>query len=206
MSLYFSEYPYLYNLLSFNEVNDLFKNENAINKCIKLLSFFGMENSISFLENLLDKMCEKIKNNKSILDDKKELKEIQTYSILYIKNMIIETGEINFETFNYYQIINFFRDLDFCLKLLVLKTFFLFNNKNHNFFNELSLSLAISDKRFGIFNIYPLESLSDGIKNLNEEENKQLNESLSIKDFIIIGNKKFQEKIKTIENNISPKQ
>ena len=66
MSLYFNQYPYLYNLLSFNEVDDLFKKENLMNEVINLISLLGMDYNILFLEDLLDKMGEKIMKNKSI--------------------------------------------------------------------------------------------------------------------------------------------
>ena len=106
-----------------------------MNEVINLISLLGMDYNILFLEDLLDEMGEKIMKNKSILDDKKKLKKIQTYSIMYVKNMLVKDGEFNLDIFNYYQIINFFRDLDFCLKFLVLKMYFLLNNKNHKFIN-----------------------------------------------------------------------
>lgn len=56
--------------------------------------------------------------------------------------------------------------------------------------------MTLSDKRFGAFNLYILDIQRTNNNNYNliKKENKLLNESLAIKDFIILGNKNFKKK------------
>jgi hypothetical protein len=108
------------------------------------------------------------------------------------------------ELIDFYQIINFFRDVDFCLKMLIYCIYIKLNNKNHNFLNDVTSSLIISDTRYNYFNAY-LENLSKVDNELNENEQRIINGSLTIKDFLIIGNKSFQQKIIFIEKELKAK-
>lgn len=83
LSLYFNQYPYLYNLLSFNEVSGLLDSENENAKVMDNITKLGPETIFILFEEKFEKFSKKIKNNKSILDDKKELKYIQTF-LLFI--------------------------------------------------------------------------------------------------------------------------
>ena len=151
--------------------------------------------------SIIEKLGQKLMKNECILDDKKELREIQIYSIYFLMNRLIANNKNYIYMINFYQIINFFRDIDFCLKLLVFCIYSNFNNKNHIFIDELHSSLFASDIRYTIYNGYG-NNLVNHYNELNVEDQKKINDSLSIKDFIIIGNKQFQESIKTIENKI----
>ena len=118
LSLYFNKCPYLLNYLSFQEVKEIFKTtENIdINEQFKL--FLNIEN-----------LCEKIKNNECIIEEE-ALREIQISTIqLFTNSLKSENFDIN-NFINYFQIINFFRDVDFCLKILALHYFSIINDKN----------------------------------------------------------------------------
>ena len=192
ISLYFSKYPFLYNLCTLEEIDDLFKNEITFDMVI------GLEMN---LFTILEKLTKKIMENECILDEKEDLKEIQILC-LYLLFISFKMANQDFYSFiNYYQIKDFFRDIDFCLKILVSSKFGMLSTGKINFIDEINLSLSLCDIRYPIYLAY----LSIEILNKNkftEEEKKIINDSLTIKDFIIIGDKKFHEKIKTIEKNI----
>lgn len=64
------------------------------------------------------------------------------------------------------------------------------------------------DKRIDSFQIYCSSKIYKEIalKHVSEEVLTTLNETLKIRDFIVIGNKKFHEKIKGLENNFAHKK
>ena len=192
ISLYFSKYPFLYNLCTLEEIDDLFKNEITFDMVI------GVEMN---LFTILEKLSKKIMENECILDEKEDLKEIQILC-LYLLFISFKMANQDFYSFiNYYQIKNFFRDIDFCLKLLVYSKFGMFKIGEINLIDEINFSLSICDLRYPIYLAYAgIEALNKN--KFTEEEKKIINDSLTIKDFIIIGDKKFHEKIKTIEKNI----
>ena len=183
LSLYFNQYPYLYNLLSFSEVKDIFNKldePEIINERLGIIS---------------DELFNKIMKNECILDKKESLKELQIFLIEIILSMMedFNIGQI-------YQIFNFLRDIDFCIKIYLSIFYTAFNIKKHNFVNDLVLSLNDCEFRFYIYSLYvnPFNYL----KFFNENDNKTINETLTIKNFIISGNEKFYEKIRTIEKHI----
>ena len=192
LSLYFNKFPYIYNLLTAEEVKDIFKNKNIFELIIsKELSFFSS----------LEKLVEKIKKNESILDFKDEMKEIQIYIIYLLKMGFIEKKLDPTSSIEYYQVINYFRDIDFCIKLLFtyecLSVFSV--NSNSSLFLEIDLTLIICDFRYHAYSIYL--RLKEFNKNkFSEKEQKIINNSLKIKDFIVVGDEQFQEKIKFIES------
>ena len=200
LSLYFSQNKYLFNLLSFNEVKDLVKNA---------ITFSDFEGGMEKILFSIEKLSEKIMKNESILDEKDALKELQIYSILFsFKNIyesikVVNINMINFyqNYLNSYQIINLLRDLDFSLKILVFYTYTGFNNKNHNFIDELFSALISGEIRFDFWLGYE-KAMNKMHIQLKEEDQKKIDDSLTIKDFIIVGNQTFINKIKTIENDI----
>ena len=80
LSLYFNKYPYLLNLLTFEEVEELFKKPITLDivmiYLLKLISFH--------------ELCEKISEDKSILDEKEKLKEMQI-TVIYILHYCLDT-------------------------------------------------------------------------------------------------------------------
>ena len=191
LSLYFNNSPLLLNTISFQEVKDLFN--------------VDFEEDFSFdepekLNNIFNILSKKIKENKCILNEKDDIREIQIISIK-IFALIFDMREFNSDV--YYQIANFLRDIDFCLKILLISILSSFSLLNKNFIDHIILSLATSDMRFHFLFIY-LNNL-DNINNFTEQEINLINNSLTIKDFIILGDQQFYEKIKTIENNIDSK-
>ena len=194
ISLYFSRYPYVLNLLTAEEVYELLKSE-------KQLSFSLIEDELRFTNNL-EVLCQKIMNKGSILDETDKLKELQIYLInkfALCKNLLNQIYNMNGNYYYYFQIINFFRDIDFCLKILVLCIYCGFNNKKFNFIDELNFALTFCEPRYQIFGDYLDQN--EKIKKFNQKEQKILTDSLTIKEFIVIGNNIFCDKIRIIEKN-----
>ena len=113
LSLYFHNYPYLLNLLSFQEVIEIF--EDSIPQLL-------VREDVCIMSK---ELIQVIMNNESILIEKEKLKIMQIALIdclsplksLFNKNVIF---------FNEcYTIINLFRDIDFCLKLYLLYIYIL---------------------------------------------------------------------------------
>ena len=194
LSLYFSNYPYLLNLLSIQEIKDLFQVQVTFNILINI-----QPRLIALLENLYTKIME----NESILDEKDYLKELQTSLILLLSKTLRFLNIDPTLIINYYQIINFFRDIDFCLKFFASNYFRNFQNQNNNFVDEITLCLSISEPRYILYLLYCANI--DNFSSFNEEEQKMINNSLTIKDFIVSGNNQFHQKIKKIEKNIKAK-
>ena len=193
LSLYFSQYQFQYNLLSFKEVKDLL----GLNIDKNLIGSQEIEAA-----SLCKKLCQKLKRNESILEDKKDLKKIQIYCInLSIYNILsdqyLESNKK--ELFEFYQFINFLRDIDFCIKLYLFNNYSKFNNKSHHFYNDIHSSLFTSDIRLQIFTIYLGRAK---YKEFNEKNINEINDSFKVKDYLIIGNELFKEKIKSIERDL----
>ena len=187
LSLYFSQYPYLYNILSFQEVKNILEEENWDS----LSSPFDEYNSK--IDDIFEEMCTKIERNESILDEKKKLKDLQIYVILFLRLNPSFPKQ-------YYQVINLLRDIDLCLKLYLSRIYMLFNNKRHNFINELTYALNFSELRCLVFLDYINQDKK--ITMFNDKEQRIINDTLTIKNYIVAGDQIFHSKIKKIEKNI----
>jgi len=193
ISLYFSSYPYLYNLFSYQEIENMIKDDitpkdymELYNKCVYDIS-----------NNLYDKLMK----NESILNEKESLKQIQIFAILFTMFGLSRHRHKDF--IEYYQIINFYRDIDFCLKFLIFYFYLIFNDKKNKFMNDLFAALNLADGRTTkIFLEYSNSSLKTLKCTLKPEDQKNLDDCLRIKDFIVVGNDNFHKKIKNIEKDI----
>ena len=194
LSLYFSKSPYLLNLLSQQEIKEYFKiNGKALFK----------KNSEIKLNQLIEKLCKKIMENKCILYEKNDFREIQIIFINLINPYLIFFNMDSQFLTNYYQIFNYFREIDFCLKVTVLTFNNFLNLSKKDILDEIILSLAHSDMRFYFFYFYLKTFKKDN--NFGKQINNLINESLKIKDFIVLVDQILYEKIKTIEPFIKSK-
>ena len=202
LSLYFNQYKYLLNLFSYDEVKNILEIEINNEEYNKIESKAIL---------LIDELSNKILKNESIIGNKNELKEIQKYCIYYfsllyngyniiynnIKNIrLIQKKDL----IKFYQIINFLRDFDLCLKIYVFYNFFKLNNKKHRFFEGL-LTTMFDDVRFETFFIYTKDSEKEA-KELGEGYKMIINKSLNKKDFLIIENKNFKKNFQSIQKEL----
>ena len=194
LSFYFNKYQYLLNLLSYQEIKDLFK--VSVTPVI-------IYNSQMKIIKIMEKFSKKILRKESILDEKEDLKEIHTALIFIISSNLRKANQ-NLTTFiNYYQIVNFFRDIDFCFKIYATMINAALNNKKFNIVDEITFSLSICDPRYIIYIHYLYQFAKNS--EFSEEEQNIITDTLTIKDFIVLGDQKFQEKIKIVEDNVISK-
>ena len=193
ISMYFSNHPYLYNLFSYKEVKDLLVND------IKPKNYIQLYNEKAYL--ISEKLYKKLMNSESIINDKEDLKCIQTFAILF--SFYAVSINKNKEFIDFYQINNFYRDIDFCLKYLVYYFYLVYKNGNNIFANDLISALNECDYRKKIFNEYESSCLKTYKPTLKPEELSDLNKSLTIKDFLVVGGRRFSNKIRNIEKDIN---
>ena len=197
ISLYFSQYKYLFNLFSYNEIKKILMDDITPKIYMKLYNEKVFEIS--------EKLYGKLMKNESILNEKEDLKQIQTFAILL--TFFGLSRHRNKDFIEFYQIINFYRDIDFSLKLLILYVYLIFDeDEEKNLKNNLCLAFSFCDFRpTRIFLEYADTCFKDFKLYLNKEDQKNIDESLTIKDFLVIGDKYFHEKIQNIQKNINIK-
>ena len=190
ISLYFSQYPYLFQLLSYDEINYL------LNDQITPKNYMELYNERVY--DISEKLNEKLMNNKSILDNIDDLKQIQIFAIIFSYYGLSRNRYKDFIEF--YQIINMYRDMDFSLKFLLYYIYLIFKGGKNIFMNDLYCAFNTSDFRTSrIFLSYANNKLKNYKTLLNEKDQKIIDETLTIKDFIIVGDNNFHNKIKQIE-------
>ena len=156
LSLYFSQYKYLVNLLSYEEIINIYKNRNKIENIAEI-----GEKAFSLIEKLVEKILAK----ESILELKKELIEIQRYYIMFIFLIIFtKIKENKKEDFiKFYQISNFLRDFGFCSKIYIFYTFLVIHFINNKFFEDIYIP-ATADVRMPTFFHYSEENEENKIE------------------------------------------
>ena len=204
LSLYFNEYEYIMNLISYEEIKEIYNN---------VISNHNYENKS--LNIIREKLIEKIMKNESIIELKEELKEIQKFFIFVIFKF--EDDLDKKECIDIYEISNALRDFGFCSKMYVFEYARFLNNKNYNFYEDLRSSIMFDgmfwnfrtnafkkrkNESFDDFEFDVSKNKEESSKELSKEKLIKINNLLSKKNFIIIGDKNFNEKIKSIEKDL----
>ena len=182
LSLYFNNYPYILNILTEEQIKNFVK-EDMDSFCFKLLDL-----NVNLIIRIL---YEKILKNESILDCTKDIIQIHKRVVIYL-SFSSDILNLNKNYSDYYQIVNFFRDTDFCLKLLILSKFSYFFSLKKNFLDEIILSMCISDIRFKYSYIYFVNIIRKE-SHFQKNDINLINNTLTIKDFIISGNNVFHK-------------
>lgn len=193
ISFYFSKLPYLYGYLNYKEIEKQLKEK--ITKDILRKKYEEIFNCliIYFWNTISNKIID--------LTQQETLKKIHYFLIDFIKYQT----EFN-EYSNYPILIRYLMDIDFSLKYFFDIIFELIKfekyKKNKCLYKIIVLNV---DKRISYFKTYINMKLNENevLKILSKEELIKLNKAIKIKDFIVIGNKGFHQKIKNIENNLS---
>ena len=196
LSLYFNKYPYILNLLNFEEIKKIVDD--------KEFKFESLLFPTTETDKIIDKLSKKIMKGESILDEENDIRELQKNAItdLTFKAKLL----LGTNLCDYYQIINFIRDADFCLKLIIIQRIPYFFKLKNNFLDEVLISLNISDIRIKHYILYLFNILAKNEEShFNENEINLINDSLTIKDFIIIGDNAFHKKFIEVEKKIKPK-
>ncbi len=197
LSLYFSKLPYLYSLLNYSEIESILN--NPLNSVDLVKDYILLCPHLKVLVQKLE--MEKV----SILDETVHLKFLQIFLLKYCK--IFTKMVYDFDEFSKYPImIKYLEDIDFCLKYFFFRTYGRFKDPIYHM--RCKGTLDDTDKRIVIFYIYSSfkKAKEKALKNISKEEFDVMNKTLIIKDFIVIGNKKFHNNIKTIETDIIHKK
>jgi len=127
LSQYFHAYPFLFHLLSFQEIKNIFQMKISINS-----SF------IALLSNIYPLSCElsdKLLKKENIIEEKTKLKELYicvlSFIYFFLKFTIRKSSFFN----NFYHIIHYFRDIVFCLKYYLSLNYSCINTRNNNIIN-----------------------------------------------------------------------
>lgn len=186
ISLYFSKYPYLYENLDYTTVENVIRTKQDEEEIKKM--FFATFTIVKILSR-------KIKEHKSILEEEQELKILQVLCINEIKALFHPLPLLTM----FYLPVNYLQDLDFCLKLFLMKVYRKFKDGN-TFIKDIEIALDSSDRRIETFTKYFYMLIPDEENLITEEEQKILDESLKIKDFIIAGTNNFHNYIKLFQD------
>ena len=197
-SLYFSKFPYLYGVLEYEEIEKILLEEYYLDDLRKEYQNLINSNIIQILTDKL--MKEKI----SILEDITNLKILHIFLIKFIK-LYLTSYKFEYDSFSKFPLmIKYLMDLDFCLKFcfLILTTFL---DSKSVLCERITFD---EDKRIDIFLLYGKMNLYkiNALKYISEENLEIMNETLRIRDFIVIGNEKFFQKIKNIEKYFAHKK
>ena len=191
---YFHNYPYLYGLETDEEINQIFskfqpKMEKKDLDKIVLVSY----NAIFQITTLF---AMNIDMGISLFEDKQRLKNFQLSLIefnLYTEYII---QKFDIEKFGkYYQIKNFYRDIDFCL----CKCIYSIINFCPNFPLKKDIFHYMSrDNQFTDYINYGLHLQKDNMTPETEDE-KIFNQAIKYNDTIVIGDKYFVDIIKKMK-------
>jgi len=195
ISFYFSNYKYKFNKVSYEEINDIFKMEYKIAK-----------NKIAYhnLRHFTEILSIKLKNNESLLEINNDLlNEFQKSAIYFnlLSNSIL-FNPMDFQMF--YISKSLYKDIDFTLKSVLMKIQCGRPGYLQNIVKNLYQVFFIYDSRIAIYSNYIYANNEENEKDniLSQKDTKILDNSLIIKDFLVLGNYIFHSKIKSIEKSI----
>jgi len=200
VSLYFSKLPYLFGLFNYEEIENILKEEVTIT---------NLKKEFKELHDIhLNKLMGKLnKEEISIMEETEDLQFLHYFLIKFIKIYIKEVLELfGYDEYSKFPIlIKYLMDLDFCFKLFFFFIYTFFKTQSYKRICQGLLSEV--DKRIIIFQTYCYinKYKEVALKLMNKNDFNTLNNALKIKDFIVIGNKKFHKIIKETENYFSHK-
>jgi len=192
ISLYFSKFPFLYGALEYEEVEKILNEKYTENDLRK--DYKELNNS-----NIIKIIFDKIKEEKiSILEDTTNLKFLHSFLINFNTLLLYHNFEFN-DYLKFPVMIKYLMDLDFCLKLFFLQFYEIYNKIQYD---TCYRTLYEVDKRIPTFLVYCNLNKDKqlALSHISQHNFNILNETLRIRDYIVIGEEKFFETIKNIEN------
>ena len=191
---YFANYPYLYGVLTDEEINVIFSKFKPDMEQKELYEIFA--SGYNSLILTVDSLVSQINKSNSILNKKQELKLLQT--------ILIELNLLNAQLFDkynvpqlieFYQIKNYLRDIDFCLSLAIID---IIHNSCQNYPSqfEITPSYLNKDKRIIFYQVYSIQAKK--INDIEDEQAKDYNAAIKYNETIVLGDNNFHELIKKI--------
>ena len=195
--LYFSNYPYLFGVLTDEEIDETlsqFKEEfNKDQTIVNLAAGYNVLVKIAYLFDFA------VDNGLSILNEKERLKIFhKTLIEIICSNDQLKDKKSYEELSEYYQIKNFLRDIDFCLGKVIID---IIKNSCKNYPLELDIYNTYSDNEKRSF-LYKLYRAIVKLYNENKQEDeyiKAYNKAIKYNDTIVLGEEQFFNSIKKID-------
>ena len=188
--LYFSYYPYLFEAVTDDEINEILSKYkyNFSQDIILINEIFVLNSLIQCTNNL----AFKINNGLSILDEKFNLKILQKLLIeIHCLIEVIYNNCYFSQLIEYYEIKNFLKDIDFCVGVALIDIIESYLGNDYPLTEKISQFYRIKEQRFSKYKIYKIN-----VKCLNENKSNDLqlkvyNEAIKFKDTIVLGDKHF---------------
>ena len=201
--LYFSNYPYIYGVLTVEEIDEALSayktDEKQMTSPLAYLVFFGD------LSEVVDELASKVDEGKSILHEKKQLKILHNFLIFAILTKDQMEGKYKVSDIGqYYQIKFYLRDIDFCLGKFIIHIFQLLSNI-YPFKSQIMTTYFNKDKRFLLYLEYQVQTTRQRQNKIEDEQAKAYNKAIKYNDTIVLGDKQFHDLIKKMRlpcNNI----
>ena len=195
--LYFSNYPYLFGVLTDEEIDETlsqFKEEfNKDQTIVNLAAGYNVLVKIAYLFDFA------VDNGLSILNEKERLKIFhKTLIEIICSNDQLKDKKSYKELSEYYQIKNYLRDIDFCLGKVIID---IIKNSCKNYPLELDIYNTYSDNEKRSF-LYKLYRAIVKLYNENKQEDeyiKAYNKAIKYNDTIVLGEEQFFNSIKKID-------
>ena len=191
--LYFSNYPYVYGILSDEEIEEIlstfYPNMEKYQLEINFVKF-------NIFGDIVNELSSQVEQGFSILSDKERLKILHHFLIKFDCSIEqLKNGYNIKELSQYYQIKNFYRDIAFCLGKFIMN---IFKNyiEGYPFSLEIFQHFLNFEKRFLYYLGYYGHLKQD--KYIENEEDKIYNKSLKYKHIIVLGDQDFHYLIKKI--------
>ena len=190
---YFSNYPYLYGVLTDEEINEIITQCKGDLGENELLANYGA--GCNLLVKIAYVLAFGADNGLSILNYKKEL-------LIMLQKLLIEMicshdqliYKSNFsELSEYYQIKNYLRDIDFCLSKVIVDII-IDSCQNYPLKPEIKITFFTNDVRYYFYRSYTALITTFGKKN-EDEQIKAYNKAIKYNDIIVLGDKQFHDTI-----------
>ena len=195
--LYFSNYPYLYGVLTDEEIDNILSVFKPDINQIVLGEFYILQ--FNSLIHDVDKFASKINKGIYILHEKENLKLLQ--KLLIIINLLKDQmgGKYNIsELSQYYQPKFYLKDIDFCLNQLIFSIFKELSNE-FPFKKEIINTFLNKDKRFMLYLEYGVQIFRLKENKNEDEQTKVYNNAIKYNNTIVLGDQKFHDLIKKIK-------
>ena len=189
--LYFSNYPYLFGVMTNEEINDVLSQFTIDIAQSKLQGI--LVNGYNLITQFAETLASQIENGMSILNDIPNLKLFHRLLIelICVNEELIEGKKIE-ELSQFYQIKNFLRDIDFCLHRTLVNIISICNG--YPFLDEIKSLYLNRDIRASFFLVY---SNQCKIQNdIEDEQAKNYNNALKYNYTLVVGDTNFHMLIK----------
>ena len=200
--LYFSNYPYIYGVLTdekINEILSIFKQE-LNDEDLEIIMYTCLNEIILIIHGL----ASKVENGRSILNEneKDNLTKLHYTLIKFICSFDQFFDHYNMTEFSkFYQVKYYLKDIDFSLGLTIIDILNGFC-KDYPFNLEFKIPFIYKEQRIAFYKMYiPDAEKQNDIEN---DQAKAYRKAITYNDTIVLGDKNFHNFIKKINLPVKP--